>query len=124
MAGGPDDIECIEKIRNLIKNEDLTNFKDLFGTTKNIYDLAVLIKKAEVLLCSDSAPMHIGVAVGTKTVAIFGPTDEKVLLPENDKFIAITNQAQCRPCLWAKRQTTCVELKCLKFDIYKIVEKI
>lgn len=122
LIGGPDDSECISKIKENLKNENLTNFTDLCGTTKNIYDLAVLIKKMEVLICSDSAPMHIGVATNTKTIAIFGPTDEKKLMPESDKFIPITNNADCRPCLWEKRQTTCSELKCLKIDLEKIIK--
>lgn len=124
LAGGPDDSECINKIRENLKGENLTNFTDMFGKTKNIYDLAVLIKKSEILVCSDSAPMHIGVATNTKTIAIFGPTDEKKLLPVSDKFIAITNNSDCRPCLWAKRQETCRDLKCLNIDLNKIVKNI
>ena len=124
LSGGADDINCIEKIRNKIKGNNLTNFTDLFGKTQNIHDLALRIKKSEILLCSDSAPMHIGVAVNTKTIAIFGPTDDKVLLPENDNFKAITNNAKCRPCLWEKRQTTCNELLCLKFSVDEILNKI
>ncbi len=124
LAGGPDDEECILKIREELKNSDLTNFVDMYGKTKNIYDLAKLIKKSEVLICSDSAPMHIGVATDTKTIAIFGPTDENKLLPESEKFIAITNNSDCRPCLWEKRQTTCSNLKCLNIDLNKILENI
>ena len=124
LAGGPDDTKCINSIRDNIKNADLSNFTDLFGKTKNIYDLAKLIKQAEVLICSDSAPMHIGVAVGTKTIAIFGPTDEKKLLPESDNFFAITNEINCRPCLWDKRQTTCEKLDCLDIDLTKILKLV
>ena len=122
LIGGPDDSECISKIKENLKNEKLANFTDLYGSTKNIYDLAILIKKSEVLICSDSAPMHIGVATNTKTIAIFGPTDEKKLMPKSDKFIPITNNADCRPCLWEKRQTTCNELKCLKIDLETIIK--
>ena len=93
----------------------------MFGKTKNIHELAELINKSEVLVCSDSAPMHIGVATNTKTVAIFGPTHNEQLLPESEKFIAITNNADCRPCLWDKRQTTCDDLKCLDINIEKIL---
>ena len=117
LAGGPDDTECIEGIREELKNEDLTNFVDMFGKTKNIFDLVKLIKQSEVLICSDSAPMHIGVATNTKTIAVFGPTDDETLLPKSDKFIALKNDVSCRPCLWAKRQTTCEKLDCLKIDI-------
>jgi ADP-heptose:LPS heptosyltransferase len=122
LAGGPDDTDCITKIREELRAADLTNFYDMFGKTKNIYELAELIKKSEVLICSDSAPMHIGVAVNTKTIAIFGPTDNKLLLPDNQNFTAITNDADCRPCLWNKRQTTCENLKCLDIDLNKIIE--
>ena len=122
LIGGPDDNECISKIKENLRNEKFANFTDLYGSTKNIYDLAVLIKKAEVLICSDSAPMHIGIATNTKTIAIFGPTDENKLMPRSDKFIPITNNVNCRPCLWEKRQTTCNELKCLKIDLETIIK--
>lgn len=122
LIGGPDDKECIEKITEIVG--DAPNFTNLYGTTKNIMDLARLTKKAEVLICSDSAPMHIGVGVGTKTLALFGPTDEKKLIPNNEKYIAIKNNCDCRPCLWDKRQTTCEELKCLKINLDEVVKLI
>ena len=125
LSGGPDDEETILKIREGLIEADLTNFVDMYEKTNNIYDLAELIKKTEILICSDSAPMHIGVATDTKTIAIFGPTDEKKLIPESEKFIAIKNTVECRPCLWEKRHTTCEELNCLNIntnDIIKFVD--
>ena len=120
LIGGPDDKECIEKIDAILNS--YPNYINLYGTTKNIMDLAKLTKKAEVLICSDSAPMHIGVGVGTKTLALFGPTDETKLIPDNEKFIAIKNNIHCRPCLWEKRQTTCEELGCLKIDPDEVIK--
>lgn len=123
LIGGPDDKECIEKIIEIIGTPE--NFENLYGTTKNIMDLARLTKRAEVLICSDSAPMHIGVGVGTKTLALFGPTDEKKLIPsKNEKYISIKNNCDCRPCLWDKRQTTCEELTCLKIDLDEVIKLI
>ena len=86
-----------------------------------LFYLAKLIKSSEVLICSDSAPMHIGVATQTKTIAVFGPTDNKKLLPESEQYIAVRNNIQCSPCLWDKRQTTCKELHCLNIDINEII---
>ena len=54
LAGGPDDNEVIETIRNKTKNK---NFEDFYGKTKSLKDLAVLIGKAEQFICSDSAPL-------------------------------------------------------------------
>ncbi len=120
LIGGPDDKECIEKIDAVLNG--YPNYKNLYGTTGNIMDLAKLTKKAEVLICSDSAPMHIGVGVGTKTLALFGPTDEKKLIPDDAKFIAIKNNIHCRPCLWDKRQTTCEKLDCLKINLDEVIK--
>ena len=55
-------------------------------------------------------------AVGVKTpaVAIFGPTNEKKILPDDIKFKAVRVDLDCTPCLWDKRQTTCEALTCLK----------
>lgn len=124
LAGGPDDKECIEEIREYFKDKKYDNFIDMYGKTKNIMDLAKLIKQTEVLVCSDSAPMHIGIATNTKTIAIFGPTDEAKLIPKSDKFIAITNNAPCRPCLWDKRQTSCETKECLDLNINQITDLI
>lgn len=120
LAGGPDDAESIKIILDNLKDISSDNFINLYGKTKNLLDLAKLIKKSEILICSDSAPMHIGVGVNTKTLAIFGPTDEKKLLPQNDKFIAIKTNCDCRPCLWDKRQTSCEKLDCLKISAQDI----
>ena len=122
LAGGPDDNECIEEIRNYLSSKHFDNFVDMYGKTKNIIDLAKLIKQSETLVCSDSAPMHIGIATNTKTIAIFGPTDENKLIPKSEKFIAITNNAPCRPCLWDKRQTSCETKACLELKIEQITE--
>jgi len=125
LAGGPDDDECIEKI---LKNVDITNpnFENYYGKTKNIKDLAILIGKAEQFICSDSAPLHIAVAMGTKTYPIFGPTDDKKLIPQLDFIIPIKANDKCpiKPCLWEHRNTTCENLDCLKISAEDIVKNI
>jgi len=120
LAGGPDDKDCINIIIDSLKDLSSEQFVNLYGKTKNLLDLAKLIKKAEVLICSDSAPMHVGVGVGTRTLAIFGPTDEKKLIPQNDNFVAVKTNCDCRPCLWDKRQTSCEKLDCLKISAQDI----
>ena len=123
LAGGPDDDVIISEILNGISPNLKSRLINYYGKTSSLYDLAQLISKMEVMICSDSAPMHIGVAVGTKTVAIFGPTDEKKLIPlNNPNYIAVTANCDCRPCLWDKRQTTCEHLYCLNFDTENIIK--
>jgi ADP-heptose:LPS heptosyltransferase len=51
--------------------------------------LAATIAAANLMLCTDSAPMHLAVAVGTYTIALFGPTQPDKLLPKSDRVIAV-----------------------------------
>ena len=123
LAGGPDDKEVIDIIRTSTKNK---NFEDLYGKTKSLKDLAELIGKAEIFVCSDSAPLHVAVAMKTKTYVIFGPTDDKKLIPQSENIIAVKANDNCpiKPCLWEHRQTTCESLDCLKISAKDIVSKI
>ena len=109
LVGGPDDKECIETILSTVRTQ---NFENLYGTTKSLKDLAVLISSAEKFLCSDSAPLHVAVALHTKTYVIFGPTDVNALIPQTDSVVPIMANDKCelKPCLWARRKTTCEKL--------------
>lgn len=51
--------------------------------------LAAMIAGANLLLCSDSASMHLAVALQVYTLALFGYADPDKLLPKNDKFQGI-----------------------------------
>lgn len=113
LAGGPDDEECINKINERL-TADNSQFTNYYGKTKNLRELAELIGKAEIFLCSDSAPLHVAVAMGTKTYAIFGPTDDKKLIPPQVTAIKANDTCSIKPCLWERRQTTCKCLDCLK----------
>ena len=125
LAGGPDDKEVIETILSRITLHS-SLFTNYYGKTKSLKDLAVLIGKAEKFICSDSAPLHVAVAMGTKTYVIFGPTDDKKLIPQSDNVIAIKANDNCpiKPCLWEHRQTTCENLDCLKITAENIVQKV
>ncbi len=144
LAGGPDDLEVIETIRKTSKympspefvnsQSSLTNstlsqdgrgqISDFYGKTKSLKDLAILIGKAEQFICSDSAPLHVAVAMKTKTYVIFGPTDDKKLIPQSDLVTPIKANDNCpiKPCLWEHRQTTCETLHCLKITAESIVK--
>ena len=123
LVGGPDDKECIETILSTVRTQ---NFENLYGTTKSLKDLAVLISSAEKFLCSDSAPLHVAVALHTKTYVIFGPTDVDALIPQADSVVPIMANDKCelKPCLWARRQTTCEKLSCLKITASQIAETV
>ena len=70
---------------------------DLVGKT-SILQLGALLEKCEVCLTCDSGPMHIAAAVGTPTVALFGPTDPIRHRPYGRGHTVIDKPVSCRPC--------------------------
>lgn len=64
---------------------------------------AALAHGAHVVLTHDSAAMHIAAAVGSRLVAIYGPTDPKVSGPltdrDNFRIVKARPRIDCRPCL-------------------------
>ena len=124
VAGGPDDKNVIETIERIVPCEKYIN---MYGKTKNLKELGELISGAEKFLCSDSAPLHVAAALGVKTYAIFGSTDDKKLIPANGRVIPIkAKNCTCplRPCLWERRHTTCETLECLQITSDDIVETL
>ena len=123
LTGGKDDIETIDLIKSKL---DSNLYTDMTGKTSTLRDLAELISESEIFVCSDSAPLHIAVGMSTKTFVFFGSTDYKKLIPNSDKITPILNDFECplKPCLWEKRQKSCEELGCLKFDIKQVAKKI
>ena len=70
---------------------------NLVGKT-SILQLGALLERCEVCLTCDSGPMHIAAAVGTPTVALFGPTDPGRHRPYGVGHTVIEKSVSCRPC--------------------------
>ena len=71
---GPEDSEWVKQMKELCPGLKAIAPSD-------VGKLAATIAGANLTLCTDSAPMHLSVAVGTYTIALFGPTEAKKLLP-------------------------------------------
>ena len=74
VIAGSEDQDLVNALKAKLPNILTTSPPD-------IGKLAAEIASANLLLCTDSGPMHIGVAVGTALVALFGPTEPERLLP-------------------------------------------
>jgi len=77
-------------------------------TTVN--QLACLIKRCDVYICSDSAPLHIASAVGRPSIALFGPTDPlRHLAPAKGCIVIQKKGLPCSPCY----KSRCKTKKCM-----------
>lgn len=83
-----------------LKKECCVPFLDFAGKT-SLTELTSIIKNVELLICNDSAPMHIAAAMQTPLVALFGPTTEELGFfpygPGESRVIEIKD-LYCRPC--------------------------
>ncbi len=124
LLGTKDDQELIEKIleNSYIKNHP--NFINYYNKTKNIIEMALIMKNADFVICVDSAPLHVAVCVKANIFAIFAPTNETKLVPKSPNVTVIKNNISCRPCLWHKRKSNCKTSDCLNVDYNIILDKI
>ena len=71
---------------------------DLSGAL-TLKELAALAARARLFVGVDSAPMHIAAAMGTPTVAIFGPSGDREWGPwQTQSRIVASLTKDCRPC--------------------------
>jgi heptosyltransferase III len=64
----------------------------------SIKELGALTARARLFIGVDSMPMHLAAAMGTPTLALFGPSGELEWGPWNAPARVITSAHGCRPC--------------------------
>jgi ADP-heptose:LPS heptosyltransferase len=84
---GPEDAEVVAQLSEATSGLKIT-------TPETIGQLVALIAGASLMLCTDSAPMHLGVAAQTFTLGLFGPTDPEKLLPKSDRVLGIKSPTE------------------------------
>jgi heptosyltransferase-2 len=96
LTGGKSDIELGEKIMGLASDSE-KYILDLTGKT-TLWQLGAIIKHCDFYVTCDSGPMHISAALGTPTIALFGPTDPIRHRPYGEGHIVIRKDVGCCPC--------------------------
>jgi len=64
----------------------------------SLKELGALTACAQLFIGVDSMPMHLAAAMGTPTVALFGPSSEDEWAPWNVEQRIVTTTHSCRPC--------------------------
>lgn len=95
LVSGPDPLE------KWLLNEVMSRLKQplpSFPGTLSLKQLAALIARARLFVGMDSAPMHMAAAMGTPTVALFGPSGDIEWGPWQVPHRIVTSSHPCRPC--------------------------
>ena len=89
--------EIEKKECELIHNELKTN--TFLIPESPIRYLAAIIKECDLLIGNDSGPLHMGVAVDTPVLGIYGPTKPMLQGPYGEKNLTVVNQGlKCLYC--------------------------
>jgi D,D-heptose 1,7-bisphosphate phosphatase len=86
--------------------KDIAPEKIQIFLNEKLAKLAGHLSTADILICNDSALSHLGSAVGTPVIAIFGPTHPTLgFAPRGLRDIILQTDEYCRPCsLHGKKQ--------------------
>ncbi len=93
LTGSTAEIPLGEGLAGIAKVETI----NLIGKT-TLMQLGALIESCALYLTCDSGPMHIAAAVGTPTIALFGPTSPTRHGPYGENHEVIEKSVECRPC--------------------------
>ncbi len=93
FTGGPEDRQAVEDILRGMKRRAV----NLAGET-SLLSLAALYERADIVISTDTGPMHLAAAVGTPVVALFGPTAPWRTGPYGPGHQAVRTAVACSPC--------------------------
>ena len=71
---------------------------NLSGET-SLLQLAALLRRCRLVVTNDTGTMHVAAAMGTRVIAIFGPTDPRTTSPLGKGHVIIRKEVPCSPCL-------------------------
>jgi len=93
IVGGPDEREKAEELA-VLAGEGVYN---LAGKT-SIALLPALLQKCLFFIGVDSAGVHIAAAVGTPTIALYGPSAYATWAPRGERHLVVHKDFPCVPC--------------------------
>ena len=94
LLGGNDVLATGKELKEKISDPRLLNFVGKISLEQS----AALIKTSKLFIGTDSGLMHLACAVGTPTIAIFGPGNLNKWSPQGTQHTVITENAPCSPC--------------------------
>jgi heptosyltransferase-2 len=114
LTGGPSEADIAGEIVRCMEGSGLSQsdarLLQVAGKT-SLRELAALISESDLLITNDSGPMHIGYAVGTPLVAVFGSTSPEMTGPVGGGCVVIKKPLDCAPCF--RRECQRKDLKCM-----------
>jgi heptosyltransferase-2 len=93
LVGGPEERPIAERIASLCARRPL----DACGRL-SLGGTAALLKRCAAFVSNDSGLLHVGAAVGVRTVGLFGSSNPHWTGPFSPRGAALWGRVQCSPC--------------------------
>ena len=106
FTGSKHDQPIIQEICSGMRNEGAVNLAGQIG----LKELASLYTRCDVLITTDTGPMHIAAAMNCPVIALFGPTAPWRTGPYGNGHKVIREDLGCSPCF----KKTCSHKTCMK----------
>lgn len=94
LIGSPGETEISQEVCKHAQRQPIL----LTGLT-TVAEATALISVADVLITNDTGPAHIGAALHTPTLVIFGPTNPLTTYPMSPNAEIIRRPPDCAPCM-------------------------
>ena len=118
LLWGPGEWNDVQKVRALMKEEPI------LAPETSLLQLAALLKRVTLLVSNDSGPMHLAAAVGTRVVALYGPTRPELQGPWGDTHRVV--RLASLPCLGCNATRCSIKTHdCMqKLDVEQVFDEV
>jgi ADP-heptose:LPS heptosyltransferase len=94
LVGGQDTRECTAAIADSAGDARIFDLAGKIG----LRELYGVLARADLFVGIDSGVMHMASALDIPVIALFGPTDEAYVGPQNGKSTVVRKRMSCAPC--------------------------
>lgn len=100
VVGGVRDRDACQRVAAAVKHPVV-----VFDGLVSLRQTMALIARTNVFVSNDTGPMHVAVALGRPTIALFGPSDITKYGPWGPQTTVIRHALPCSPC--PQQEDTC-----------------
>jgi heptosyltransferase-2 len=93
VYGGPKDRETVDAVLAAVREKGA-----LGATDVPVEDLCAHMRRAALLVSTDSGGRHFGVAAGIPVVVVMGPTHPNYTDLDYDRYCVLLEKVECWPC--------------------------
>lgn len=109
LVGGQDSLALSEEITRAVNDARLVSLAGRLSFPET----AAVLARSRLYLGADTGVTHLALALGVRTVALYGPSDERKWGPPSGLGSAVSTSVPCRPCSIFGYYKLCRTIDCM-----------